>query len=49
MYYGEVVGFLLAWVAGVAALTQDWGGSQADATVDRVAAVDTNEPWGVER
>ena len=48
IYYGEVVGFLAAWIAGVAALTQDWGEGQASVSVDRIAAVDPAETWGLE-
>lgn len=44
IYYGEVVGFLLAWVAGVAALTQDWS-SPSEETIDRVAAVEAGDAW----
>ena len=40
IYYGEVVGFVLAWVAGIVMISQGTDRIVSDATLDQVAVVE---------
>jgi hypothetical protein len=40
IYYGEVVGFLLAWVAGIVMISQSPDPTVSNAPLDQVAVVE---------
>lgn len=41
IYYGEVVGFVLAWVGGIVMISQSPERTLSDAPLDQVAVVET--------